>query len=125
MISKKRREIKKKKFKDVSEINQLCIGVFIAKHEKEKAICTKLEELGGRVLSSVRAQGGKDLSSFLNVLSSIQSEYVCVFSALREEDAKNIIEAISVEFNFDHEGEGKAFVVNVDGYMGAKGPFLK
>lgn len=120
-----KKNVKRKRFHNLNDISTLNLGIFIVKSEMEKDVGDKINGLGGRVLSSVRAEGGFAVSRFLDIFSNIKSDHVVIFSAIRSEDAKNIIEAIGTEFNFDVAGNGKAFAVDVEGFMGAKGPFLK
>jgi len=115
----------KNKVYNISDVDKLNLAVFILKKELEKGVSIKINELGGRVCSSMRAQGGFSVSRLFEVFSNIKSEYVVTFSLARAEDVANIIEAVAVEFNLDVEGNGKAFAVDIDGYLGAKGPFLK
>jgi len=116
---------RKNKTYKIDEIDQLNMAVFILKQELESGVASKINELGGRVCSSVRAQGGFSVSRLFEVFSNIKSGYVVMFALSRAQDVANIIEAISVEFNLDVEGNGKAFAIGIDGYLGAKGPFLK
>ena len=108
----------------LSEINELNMMVVIVPRDKESKITEYIHLRGGIIMSKNRAKGVSRASLF----SGIGANHVpvtVIFSALRSEDAPGIITKLSEDFRFDIPGNGKAFLIDVLGYMGAKAPFIE
>ena len=123
MMIKKNQKVKRKKFKveQVSELKFLC---FIVKESLEQPIVTKLSELGARTFMIKHGEGISKNKS-LETLGIQKTINAGIFATARQEDAYNILVAIFTEFNLDAQGNGLGFIIDVDGYMGAKGLFLE
>jgi len=113
---------KKKSFK-LASINDLDMCVFIVKRKHENELREKIEEYDGRILSVVPAFGISH-SSMFEAISAIGEPCIVVFSTARSEDSKNLIYHISEELELYKPNNGKAFRVDITGYLGAKALFL-
>ena len=107
----------------LSEINELVMCMLIVKREIEKQVVKKVEEVGGIVVSISRGKGVSRYSIF-EAFGVGSSDISLVISQARKEDAEDVIRAVSNEFKFNVPGNGKGFALNVDGYMGARAPFM-
>lgn len=112
-----KRTIKKFISYNLEDINEVKMMVFIVSPELEESVKTRIGSLGGRVLS---VEKGKGIQRSHFVLGEDYVTYV-IFAVARKEDADNITLAVSIEHNFHLPNTGLGFVVDVDGYMGAKG----
>lgn len=126
--NKKRTSFKLKKVYSrkpkLSEINMLDIIVVIVPREKESQVCDYLLDRGGVILSKNRAKGVSRSSIFSGIGANITPVSV-IFSCARSEDSASVITSLSEEFRLDIPGNGKAFMINALGYMGAKAPFIE
>ena len=122
MKVKKTKKILPDKFK-LKEINDLKMCVFIAKKEFEETMIYDIECLGGRVLSVVPANGISHTSMF-EVIKSVSTPCIVVFAVCRNEDVSDVISHISLKYELFMLGSGRAFDIDVDGYLGAKALFL-
>ncbi len=105
----------------LSQINELNIAVFICKTSKEQELKAYASSLGGVVLSSMRARG---LSrSALAVAFGAYTEINVILIMCQREISKRLIYDVSQKFNFSKPGNGKGFLLDIDGYMGAKAAF--
>lgn len=107
----------------LNEINELKMCLFIVKREAEVSIKTDIEKIGGRVLSVVPASGISH-SSMFEVIKSISEPCIVVFAIARKEDAHDLIGHISLKYEIYAPGNGRAFAIDIDGYLGAKALFL-
>ena len=112
----------KKSFK-LASINNLDMCVFITKRNREKELRSKIEALNGRILSLVPASGISH-SSMFEAISAIGEPCVVAFCVARSEDSKNLIYNISQELELYKPNNGKAFRIDITGYLGAKALFL-
>ena len=108
----------------LSEINELVMCMFIVKRDIEKAVCEKINSEQGVVLNVSRGKGVSRYSVF-EAFGVGSSDISLIVSQARKEDAEDLIKAVSVEFKFNVPGNGKGFAINVEGYMGAKAPFVE
>lgn len=122
----KKEALDRKMFKvwQLSEVDKLSVVVFIVNPEIQHDVKMRVSMLGGRVVSAVSASG-VPRKPLLQVLGLVSVETFVLFCEARREDAKNLVEAIATEFNFVRPGVGKAFVLDVDGYLGGKGPLCE
>lgn len=111
-----------KRFK-LAEVNLLEICVFIVKKDLEEPIKEEIEHQTGRILSVVPANGISH-SSMFEVVKTVGEPCIVVFAVARQEDAKKLIEQVSLKFEIYKPGHGRAFAVDVDGYLGAKALFI-
>lgn len=118
------KKTKKKGRMLLSEINELVLCMFIVKRDLEKAVCTRIAEVGGVVVDVSRGKGVSRYSVF-EAFGIGSSDISLIISQARKEDAEDVIKAISSEFKFSVPGNGKGFALTVEGYMGAKAPFVE
>ena len=108
----------------LSEINELSMIVFIIPREKEQSLSVRIKQLGGIILSITRGIGISRSTVFESL--KIGTEDICVFFAMaRVEDVRDIMQKISEEFALTIPGNGKGFIIDVDGYLGATAPFIE
>ena len=106
----------------LDDINELSIAVFICKTEKEQELCNYAQDIGGIVMSSVR---GKGLSrgSIARAFGGY-AEMNVVLVMVRSEVAKELVQDVSIKFKFNEPNNGRGFLLDTDGYMGAKAAFI-
>ena len=107
----------------LSSINNLDMCVIITKRNFEGELRNKIESLNGRILSIVPASGVSH-SSMFEAISAISEPCVVAFCVARSEDSKNLIYNISQELELYKPNNGKAFKIDITGYLGAKALFL-
>ena len=106
----------------LDEINDLSIAVFICKTKDEPALVRYATDIGGILMSSMRGKGlsrGAIARAFGGY-----DEYNVVLVMVRSEVAKDLVQDVSIKFKFDEPGSGKGFLLDTDGYMGAKAAFI-
>lgn len=108
----------------LSEINMLNILVVVVPREKEVKASNYIVERGGVILSKNRAKG-VSRSSIFSGIGANETPVSCLFAMARSEDAPELIVNLSNDFRLDIPGNGKAFLIDVLGYMGAKAPFIE
>lgn len=108
----------------LSEIGKLTMVLFIVKPKLEHDLKVELGKMGGRVLLSCPAKG-VSRKPILEMLGVVSVDMYVVFAIVREPDKHNIIFNIASKFEFEKPGIGKAFAVDIDGYLGAKYPFVE
>lgn len=106
----------------LSEINELSIAVFICKTEAEPELKKYIESLGGKILSSLRGKG-LSRSAFAAAIGAYTNINV-VFAMCQTEISRRLVHDVSIKFKFNEQGNGKGFLINSDGYMGAKARFI-
>ena len=111
-----------KKF-TLKSVNDLNICVFIVKRHFEDEIRQDIASMGGRVLSALPAKGISH-SSMFEVVSGTSDPCTVIFATSRVEDTEEIIGEISRKFELYKKGNGKAFSIDVSGYLGAKALFI-
>jgi len=128
IIRKKRASFKEKRVfsrkPKLSEINMLNIIVVIVPREKESLVCNYAVDLGAVVLSKNRAKG-VSRSNIFSGIGANETPVSVVFLTARSEESPMIITSLSEKFRLDIPGNGKAFMIDVLGYMGAKAPFIE
>ena len=107
----------------LSEINELSIYVCILPRENEKLAVDIIKDNKGIILSRHKGKG-VSRSGILSGIGAYSSNISCIFSMARDEEVLDIVDAMNKSFDFDTPGNGKAFIIDVMGYMGAKAPFL-
>ena len=108
----------------LSQINNLVMCMFIVKQKLEKDVCKTINDIGGVVLNVSRGKGVSRYSVF-EAFGVGNNEISLVIAEAREEDAKDIIKKVAEEFKFNIPGNGKGFALDIEGYMGAKAPFIE
>lgn len=108
----------------LGEINELSMAVFIIQREKENELKKRILELGGKNLSISWGTGISRNTVFESL--KIGTEDVSVFFVMaRVEDVREIMKTITEEFSLAIPGNGKGFIIDIDGYLGAKAPFIE
>ena len=113
----------KKRRPKLNEINELSLSVFIIKREQEDNLKNKINELEGEIVSITRGIGVSRSTVFESL--KIGTENMSVFFVLvRIEDVRDFMQTITEEFELCVPGNGKGFVIDIDGYLGAKAVFI-
>lgn len=113
----------KKRRPKLNEINELSLSVFIIKKEQEDKLRKKINELEGEIVSITKGIGVSRSTVFESL--KIGMEDMSVFFVLvRIEDVRDFMQTITEEFELCVPGNGKGFVIDIDGYLGAKAVFI-
>ena len=107
----------------LSEIENLSLCVFIVKKNVEQKLKASIIENEGKILS-ITYGTGISRSSIFNSLNVGAEEMSVFFVTIRVEDVRKFMRTISKEFELAVPGNGKGFVLDVDGYLGAKALFV-
>ncbi len=107
-----------------TQINELSLCCFVIKESKLDELFSFIVNNGGRVLSAVQACGISRHSFAETFNGYIYDEY-CVFAMCQKEITDIFMLNVCKEFDINKKGNGKGFVIDVLGYMGAKGPFVE
>lgn len=108
----------------LSEINELTLAVFIIKKENSLILRETINQLGGKILSEVKAKGVSRSSAF-EALNMGAHEMAVFFAVARVEDIRDFMQFISEKFELSLPGNGKGFTIDIDGYLGAKALFIE
>lgn len=106
-----------------TQISELSICCFVAGNSILDDMLSFIVNNGGRVVAAVPGSG-ISRNSFLESFQGYSDAYL-VIAMCQKEIADIFMLNISKEFNLHKRGKGKAFVLDVLGYMGAKGPFVE
>ena len=106
-----------------TQINELSLCCFIIKNEKLDDMLSFIVNNGGRVLTASMCSG-VSRNVLINSINA-SNNFHFVVAACQKEITDIFMLNISREFNINSKGNGKAFVLDVLGYMGAKGPFVE
>lgn len=98
------------------QINGLQYFVIIAEKKKKKKILALLDEYDARGIETVYAHGSMSPSAIAAAFGfeSVQ-EKVMIACLLKNEKAKNLMNVLYDEYNFDKPNTGIAFSVSVEG----------
>ncbi|MBQ4541236.1 MAG: hypothetical protein IJA23_00110 [Clostridia bacterium] len=107
-----------------SQINELSICCFVVKSQNLDDILSFIVNNGGRVVSAVLCSG-VSRNILINSISGYSNDSYFVVAICQKEITDIFMLNICREFDFNKKGRGKAFVLDVLGYMGAKGPFVE
>jgi hypothetical protein len=106
-----------------SQINELSMCCFIVDNNRLDDTLEFIINNGGRVMAAVQS-AGVSRYSLLESMAGFSYDKYCVFAVCQKEITDIFMLNICKEFGFNSKGKGKAFVIDVLGYMGAKGPFV-
>ena len=120
-LFKKQQEFSRKL--KLSEIQELSMCLIIVKRELEKHAIDVIRDNRGIVLSRSRGKGVSRRSIFSG-LGAGQTDCVCIFAMARVEEIKTLIDEVARVLDLEKPGNGKAMVLEIEGYMGAKAPFI-
>lgn len=107
-----------------SQINELSLCCIIIKQERLDDVLSFVVNNGGRVISAIQASG-VSRSSFANAFNGFVIDNYCIFAICQKEITDILMSNIVKEFKLNKKGNGKAFVLDILGYLGAKGPFVE
>ena len=107
-----------------NQINELALCCFIIKRDKLDELHEFIINNGGRVVSAIASKGISRSTIFEAISGEIYETYT-VFAMCQKEIVDIFMINICKEFKFNKKGKGKSFVIDVLGYMGAKGPFVE
>ncbi len=107
-----------------TQINELSMCCFIIKSDKLDDFLSFIVNNGGRVISAVMCSGiSRNL--LLNSINGNINDSYFVMAVCQKEITDIFMLNVCREFNFNKKGNGKGFVIDILGYMGAKGPFVE
>ena len=107
-----------------TQINELAMCCFVIKKDRLDDLLSFVVNNGGRVVSAIQAHG-VSRHQILNTLEGYKADWYFVFAMCQKEVSDVFMTAICREFEFHREGRGFCFVLDILGYMGAKGPFVE
>lgn len=106
------------------QINELSMCCIILNEENLDDLLSFVVNNGGRVISAIPCFGVSRFS-MLETINALEENKYCVFIACQKEITDILLMNICREFEFMKTGHGKAFCLDVLGYMGAKGLFIE
>ena len=107
-----------------SQINELSICAFIIKKHKLDDLLEFIVNNGGRVISAVSC-AGVSRNEIVDVINGYSFGYNFVLAMCQKEITDIFMMDVVKELEINTKSNGKAFVLDVLGYMGAKGPFVE
>ena len=107
-----------------NQINELAMCCFIIRRDLLDELHQFIINNGGRIISAA-ASKGVSRSTIFDAVNDNSYETYTVFAMCQKEIVDIFMLNICREFKFHKKGRGKAFVLDVLGYMGAKGPFVE
>lgn len=116
--------VKKKNQIKLSQIDELSMCVFIINRENEQKVKKRLDELQAKTVSILRGVGVSRYSMFSSLKIGTNDMSV-ILAISRKEDVRKVMRTIAIEFSIAKPGNGKSFVVDIDGYLGAKAKFVE
>ena len=118
------KKTKEKRKLKVSEIEDLSVCVFIVRKNLEDKLKSEILANDGKILSITYGTGISSTSMFSS-LKVGSDDVVVFFVTIRVEDVRKFMKIISKQFELAVPGNGKGFVLDVDGYLGAKALFVE
>ena len=107
-----------------TQINELSMCCFLLRHEKLDDILSFIVNNGGRVVSAVPSCGVSK-KMILDSFGGYKYDWYFVMAMCQKEITDVFMSEIAKEFEFNKSGKGFCFVMDILGYMGAKGPFVE
>lgn len=107
-----------------NQINELAMCCFIIRKDRLEDLHQFVVNNGGRVISAISSKG-YSRATILETFNGEGYETYVVFVMCQKEIVDVFMLNICREFEFNKKGKGKAFVLDVLGFMGAKGPFVE
>lgn len=105
----------------IGELSMFCVSI---KENKLDELFEFIVNNGGRVISAVPCAGISH-NSFETVIDGYKKDFYFVMSVCQKEIVDVLMLDLCRTFEIKKNGNGKAFVLDVLGYMGAKGPFVE
>ncbi len=107
-----------------SQINELSMCCFVLKNDRLDDLLSFIVNNGGRVVSAVPCCGiSKRMIS--DSLGGYNYDSYYVLAMCQKEITDIFMSEVAKEFDFNSPGKGFCFVIDILGYMGAKGPFVE
>ena len=107
-----------------SQINELSMCCFVVKKERLDDLFAFIVNNGGRVVSAIECVG-QSRSELVQAFDGFVSNNYFVLAMCQKEITDIFMLNVVKEFELNKKGNGKAFVVDILGYLGAKGPFVE
>lgn len=105
----------------IGELSMFCV---ILKENKLDDLFEFIVNNGGRVLAAVPCLGVSQ-KPFDNLVEGYKKDFYFVLSTCQVEIVDVLMLSLCREFEIKKRGNGRAFVLDILGYMGAKGPFVE
>ena len=105
----------------IGELSMFCV---VVKENKLDDWFEFIVNNGGRVISAIPC-AGVSRNSFDTLVDGYKKEFYFVQSICQKEIVDILMLNLCRHFEFYKKNTGKAFVIDVLGYMGAKGPFVE
>lgn len=105
----------------IGELSMFCV---IIREDKLDDLFEFIVDNGGRVISAIPCEGSSH-RTLDNLFDGFSKNFYLVVSTCQVEIVDVLMLNLCREFEINKVGNGKAFVVDVLGYMGAKGPFVE
>lgn len=105
----------------IGELSMFCV---IIHEDKLDDLFEFIVDNGGRVISAIPCEGSSH-RTLDNLFDGFSRNFYLVVSTCQVEIVDVLMLNLCREFEINKVGNGKAFVVDVLGYMGAKGPFVE
>lgn len=107
-----------------SQINELSMCCFVVKKENLDDLFAFIVNNGGRVLSAIECVG-QSRSELVQAFDGFVPNNYFVLAMCQKEITDIFMLNVVKEFELNKKGNGKAFVIDILGYLGAKGPFVE
>ena len=107
----------------LSEIQEIALYLVVVKREFEQHAIDAIKDNRGTVISRSRGKG-VSRTGLLSGIGAGLSDVVCIFAIARTEEIQNLALEVARVLDLEKPGVGKAMVIDVDGYMGAKAPMV-
>lgn len=105
----------------IGELSMFCV---IIREDRLDELFEFIVNNGGRVISAIPCEGSSH-KTLDNLFDGFSRNYYLVISTCQIEIVDVLMLNLCREFEINKVGNGKAFVIDVLGYMGAKGPFVE
>lgn len=105
----------------IGELSMFCV---ILNESKLDELFEFIVDNGGRVIAAVPCEGISH-RTFDNLVDGYSKNFYFVISSCQIEIIDVLMLNLCRKFEINKVGNGKAFVLDVLGYMGAKGPFVE
>lgn len=105
----------------INEMSMFCVSI---KKNNLDELFEFIVNNGGRVISAVPCAGISH-SAIDALVDGYKKDFYFVVSVCQIEIVDILMINLCREFEINKKGNGKAFVIDVLGYMGAKGPFVE
>lgn len=105
----------------IGELSMFCVMI---KENKLDELFEFIVNNGGRVISAIPC-AGVSRSAIERLVDGYKKDCYFVLSVCQKEIVDILMTSLCRAFELNKKGKGKAFVIDVLGYMGAKGPFVE